>query len=138
MGEANRRGNKEQRTAKAKAKADEFCPDKQECSACKSSVNNFERIDARSALGIEAAHFGFCAKCMLPFPLLSGDNSAIKRYYDRYGERIDAQERVIKQREDDLKRQLEDDLFWTSDDEPESDTQRIERYRATFRAVLKT
>ena len=138
MGEANRRGSKEQRTARAKAKADEFCPDKHKCSACKSSITDFERIDARSALGIDAAHFGFCAKCMLPFPLLEGHESTIKRYFDRYRERIDAQERVIKQREDDLALQLEDDLFWTSDDEPESDTQRIERYRATFRAVLKT
>ncbi|WP_130025245.1 hypothetical protein [Pandoraea sp. XY-2] len=62
----------------------------------------------------------------------------MKRYFERYRERIDAQERVIKQREDDLELQLEDDLFWTSDDEPESDAQRIQRHRATFRAVLKT
>ncbi|WP_150608995.1 hypothetical protein [Pandoraea cepalis] len=61
----------------------------------------------------------------------------MKRYFERYRERIDAQERVIKQREDDLELQLEDDLFWTSDDAPESDAQRIQRHRATFRAVLK-
>lgn len=77
MGEAKRRGTKDQRIAQAQVKIAALRPDKLVCGSCKTAFSEFEAMDTRNMRGIDGAFGGICPSCGETVLAFSGDSDAV-------------------------------------------------------------
>lgn len=63
MGQAKRRGTKEERIAQAQARVSALRPEKLVCGKCKADIVEFETMETRVLPGLDAAYAGNCPQC---------------------------------------------------------------------------
>jgi hypothetical protein len=77
MGQAKLRGTKEQRVAQAQAKMAALRPETLVCGNCKTAFSEFEALDTRGLVGIDAAFGGPCPSCGESVVAFKGDRDAV-------------------------------------------------------------
>lgn len=77
MGQAKQRGTKEQRVAQAQAKLAALRPETLVCGSCKTAFAEFEALDTRGLVGIDAAFGGPCPACGESVVAFKGDPDAV-------------------------------------------------------------
>lgn len=81
MGDAKRKGSRDERVAAAIAKLEALRPDVIQCNDCKAQLTEIVRIDARNMRGIEAAFSAHCAACDADTLALKGDPEAVADFF---------------------------------------------------------
>lgn len=77
MGQAKRRGSREQRIAEAKAKIEAMRPDSITCNNCKAEITEITVLDTRNMDGVESAFAGICPECEETTWAIGGDPEAV-------------------------------------------------------------
>jgi hypothetical protein len=78
MGQANKRGSREDRAAEAEAKIKAMTPKVIICNHCQAEITDIHAMDTRSMPGIDAAFAGMCT-CGQSTWALAGDQAAVAR-----------------------------------------------------------
>lgn len=77
MGQAKRRGSREQRISDAKAKSEAMKPDSITCNNCKAEITEITVLDTRNMDGVESAFAGICPECEETTWAVRGDPEAV-------------------------------------------------------------
>jgi hypothetical protein len=84
MGQARRRGNRDERIAQAQASMEATRPDKLVCNGCGKDVATIHPVSTRGLTGIEAIWVGQCDCGQTTFAA-SGDPQAVQAFFDALG-----------------------------------------------------
>ena len=63
MGQAKRRGSRDERIAQAQARVTALRPEKLTCAKCQADIFEFEVMETQVLPGLEAAFMGKCPQC---------------------------------------------------------------------------
>jgi len=63
MGEANRRGTRDDRIAKARERIEALRPEHIVCNGCSAELREVTAIEVQKAPGLDAVHFARCEAC---------------------------------------------------------------------------
>lgn len=77
MGQAKKRGTREQRVAEAVEKADELRPENLVCGTCETRFADFRTINTSGLVGIVAGFKGSCPNCGRTVVAYRGDDDAV-------------------------------------------------------------
>lgn len=81
MGDAKRRGTREQRITAAIAKVEALRPSVIICNGCNAELREVLRLDSRNMKGIEAAYAAHCSNCASDTFALKGDAEAVASFF---------------------------------------------------------
>lgn len=78
MGQAKRRGNREERIAQAKKIIEELMPKEIKCNVCGLLTSEITSHDARGLDGVTGVYVGNCDKCQNKTIAMTGDPQRVK------------------------------------------------------------
>lgn len=88
MGQAKRRGSRDERIAQAVRKMEETRPEKLICNSCQAEVTDLHPVSTRGLRGIEAIWMGQC-QCGHTTFAAGGDPDAVQAFFDALGNDAD-------------------------------------------------
>ena len=94
MGEARRRGTREQRMKQAIERIEKMKPESLTCNNCQEKITEISRMDTRGMKGLKAGFAGICPKCNESTFALMGDEDAIMDAADCLAEAMGSEPKV--------------------------------------------
>jgi len=88
MGQAKLRGNRDQRVALVKERAEAMRPENLVCGSCQAEVHEFQSMDVRQIDGMEAAYAGICPQCKDAVWAFRGDPDVIASFVETLSEKV--------------------------------------------------